>query len=142
MPEISQEELDALQARLELAEERATELEAERRRDEVEDKIAEYAARFGGQPALMKTVRDILLSDDGGPALLLSEDGVGEDVEKLTATDVVDRILSTLEAPKLDLSEDPMHRRVPGDNDAPQDRELKDDSLETKVQAAREYLGV
>jgi len=148
MPEISQEELDALRERIELAETRADEYRAvaeerarELRQAGIEDKLAEYATKFGGQPALMKVVRDVLLSDDGGTALLLSEEGAGQEVERLSATEIVDRVLETLEAPRVDLSEDPMHKFVPGDEKHPVDRD-KTPSLDDRVSSARDYLGV
>ncbi len=97
-------------AELERLREQNSALMAERRRDEVIDKVTSLSEDWGDHPNFLGTVRDILLSDDGGTALLLSEyDDAGaatsSDPKKMTATEIVDRLIGAMPKPQVHLSE-------------------------------------
>ena len=81
---------------------RIKELEAKDRSRKIDDKIETWSKTWGSHPVLIKTVKDLMMADDGGPALMLSEEGVDK---ALSATDVIDRIMEVLPKPPVDLSE-------------------------------------
>ena len=107
----------------------------------VEAQIKEWNdAGLGVLPGFLKTARQIMLSDDGHvAALLLSDDGK-EEKEKVTATDIVTRLIDSLpktEEGKIELSAqldlgNGEHERPAEDNVVP---------FEDRLKEARQALG-
>lgn len=75
---------------------RLEELEAKVRVAEVDGRVEELKVLgLSEYPGFLKTVRDLLLADDGGPAVvMLSEDS--EAKQGLTVTDIVNRLVEAL----------------------------------------------
>lgn len=105
---------DEARAAVEALVNKNTELETENRdlsrtsrQAQVENKVKELGELgLSEWPGFLKTVRQILLSDDGATAaLLLSDDGKTE--EKVTATEIVEKLIAAMpksEEGKLELS--------------------------------------
>lgn len=117
--------LSEAQDRIRQIEEENRALRSDARRQTVERRVEEIGAMgLSEHPGLLKEIRNIMLSDDGQPALMLSEDGSGK-AESLTASDIVERIIAAM--PKKDdriaLSEQAFnaepgsHDGRPGDGD-------------------------
>ncbi len=75
-------------------------LQEEKRKQRVNERIDELKGLgLDKHPGFLKTVRDIYLSDDGGPAVVLNlsdEQGNVVESKEQTATDIVDRLLAAL----------------------------------------------
>jgi hypothetical protein len=151
MSEKKGETLELAELQAQLAEERKLRerdqeklgsLEEEVKARRVDDRITELKKLgLAEHTGLLKTVRSIMLCDDGGPALLLSEeqeDGETE-VSKLTATGVVDLLIDSL--PKKDgkiaLSEQVL---VEDADDKPEETANKELSQTERVEAAEAFL--
>ena len=101
---------------------------------EVED-VTRAWQEAGVPPAVCVAAKQLMLADDGGPALLLSEEGKDEP-SRLTATEIVKRVVETV--PKLDL-----HDRVTRESTAgerPDDDTDKELSLEERADDALAWL--
>ena len=72
------------------------------REGEVEQTIDGYKQKWGDHPVLLTKLREMMLSDDGGAVLMLSEDGKDK---VFTVSDVIETIMTSLPAPDLRLSE-------------------------------------
>lgn len=127
MPELTQEQLLA----------RIAELETRDRERSVGEKITALSQDFGDAPAFLKTIEDIMLSDDGGTALLLSDEETGQP-RGVTATELVERILEALPKP-VKLSEQQIDLSATSAARRPDDKEP---SVEDKASAVVEWLGV
>ena len=111
------------------------------REETVEKQIKDWQdAGLGVVPGFLKTARQIMLSDDGNvAALLLSDDG-SDQKEKVTATDIVTRLVNSLpktEEGKIELSAQldlgtGDHERPSEDNVVP---------FEDRLKEARQALG-
>jgi uncharacterized membrane protein YqiK len=89
-------------------------LSEEKRERRVESRVNELKEMgFASQPGFLKTVRDILLADDGSNKLELSEDNKKED---LSFTDVVNKLIDALPKKdgKVDFSEQAENLGVEG----------------------------
>ena len=89
--------LSEAQDRMRQLEEENLRLQREARRNSVEQRVKELGELGLSQhPGLLKEVRNIMLSDDGQPALMLSEDGNGASPTSQTATQIVERIIEAM----------------------------------------------
>jgi len=129
----------------ELAEnkEELAKVKADNQKHEVESKI-ENLKKIGldQYPGLLKFIRNVYLSDDGGTAILLSEEENGkESKSKLTSTQIVDGFVEALpkEDGKIKLSEQILE--IDNDN-KPEDDTSKEVPQEEKTAKAAEFLGV
>ena len=106
---LSQDDFERQNAEIERLKSELGETREEVKRRRVDDRIDELKAMGLSQwPGLLAEVRNVMLSDDGGAALLLSEEKDGETAaSKLTVTDVVERFIGALptEDGKIVLSE-------------------------------------
>jgi hypothetical protein len=117
------------------------ELERETRKAKVEETVNKWGDELGlsAMPGFLKTARQILLSDDGNvAALLLSDDGKAE--EKVTATDIVTRLIESL--PKTEAGKIELAAQVDlgsGDHERPSEDDER--PLEERLREARQALG-
>jgi hypothetical protein len=89
--------LSEMQDRMAQIEKENRELKEADRRKTVESRVKEIGEMgLSEHPGLLKEIRNIMLSDDGQPALMLSEEGRGEDAQELTATAVVERVIQAM----------------------------------------------
>lgn len=91
-------------------------LRAKEREREVEDRCKKWQ-ESGKAPALVAEAKAMMMADDGSTVLNLSEDGKEN---KLTATDIVERLVEKSNSVKLD--EDPVN-----------DKDASDESPETEI---------
>ena len=110
--------------------------EADRRVDELKD------LGLAERPGFLKLYRDVKLSDDGGPAVVLLSDS-GQEKERLTALEILDRAIEALKGSdqKVHLSDQAL---VSGnDNPPPADAEgEKPKSDEERIAEAKRELGL
>lgn len=138
-PEVDVEALTALGERLGLSMdeledrlERTEELERNLRERDVRDRVKQWQAD-GVPPAVAQEAERYLLADDGGPALLLSdEEG---NTSKATVTEVIDAIIEKV--PRLTLSERQSDRE---NSDRPDDDASNEKSHEQQVEDAEAFL--
>lgn len=119
-------------------------LRADARKREVTDKVEELKSMgFSEFPGLLKTIREVLLSDDGGTALLLSEEAADgtKSESNLTATDIVNKLVTALPMKdgKLDFS-DQATGLVEDEKPPVTEGETKTD--EERAAEARAFLGL
>lgn len=111
------------------------------REAEVNDRISALEALgLKDRPGALKLYREVMLSDDGGPALILFSDSDDESKkERLTAIQVLDRFIDSLKADgSVSFSDQALHS---GNDDPPPknaDGELK--PLEERVEETRQAL--
>jgi hypothetical protein len=111
------------------------------RESTVEKQVATWGEELGlsAMPGFLKQVRQILLSDDGATAaLLLSDDGKHE--EKVTATDIVTKLIESM--PKTEAGKIELAAQVDlgsGDHERPTNTD--DTPFEDRLKEAREALG-
>lgn len=115
-------------------------LRASTRTGDVEKKIEEWSeAGLKPYPGFLKTARQIMLSDDGNvAALLLSDDGKSK--EKVTATDIVERLINSF--PKTDEGKLELSQQADlgsGDHTPPSEDNVV--PFEDRLKEAREALG-
>lgn len=117
------------------------ELKARTRKSEVDARIDELKELgLNERPSALKLYREVMLSDDSGPAVvLLSEDG--KEKEKLTATSILDRFIEAIKGSddKVVLSDQAL---VTGDDDKPPADAGNEASLEDRVAKAKAELGL
>jgi len=96
--ELSEEVRERVENQLSERDERINKLEGEVRDRRVHDTIERYKKMgLGEWPGFLKKVRALMLSDDGGTALLLSEERDGETVkERATVSQVVEQLVSSI----------------------------------------------
>lgn len=132
---------DDARAEVEALQEENRKLERTARKGEVEEKVNKWGDELGlsAMPGFLKQVRQILLSDDGNTAaLLLSDDGKSE--EKVTATDIVTRLIESL--PKTEAGKIELAAQVDlgaGDHERPAETDNK--PFEDRLKEARQALG-
>jgi hypothetical protein len=138
-------ELETALAEKQEADRLRTEIETLRRDNrsrKVDDRVAELKEiGFDSQPALLAYVRQVLLSDDEGTALLLSEDGeAGKKDSKLSAAEVVNGFIDRL--PKTDgkINFGEQATNVLGDERPATDATNENKSAKEKADAARTWL--
>ena len=113
-------------------------MRAEEKKRNITDKCKAWEAE-GKAPAVITVARELMMSDDGGAVLHLSEEGseVG-----LTATDIVERLVNAV--PQLSLSDDPVSDQdTLGDkpkDDASDENEAANLSQALKNEAAAIFL--
>ena len=119
---------------------RLAELEQRDREHSVEKRIEDLKALGLSEfPGFLKTVRSLLLADQGGTALSLSEDG-GE-AKSLTVSDIVNQLVDALptEDGRIKLSEQHLDVGAPAPkNDATDDQ----DTPAAKAARIREFLSI
>lgn len=110
---------------------RLGELERKNRITEVDERIKSWqTGALKEQPALLKKARDIMLSDDGHTALLLSEhnengESTQEKGAKRTATEIVEDLMEAFDAkPAVNLSE--QHAFRPNDTRPGEEKPVKE----------------
>lgn len=117
------------------------ELKARTRKSEVDARIDELKELgLNERPSALKLYREVMLSDDSGPAVvLLSEDG--KEKEKLTATSILDRFIEAIKGSddKVVLSDQAL---VTGDDTKPPADAGNEASLEDRVAKAKAELGL
>lgn len=131
MEGITPEHVEALMARI-------AELEEAQHRSQVESRISALSEDWGEYPALMKVAKEIMLADDGGPALLLSEEG-SDEAQKLTATDIVEKLMAAMPKSSVKLSE--QGTRMLSEDKHPADRDDKG-TVEERAARARAEMGL
>ncbi len=114
---------------------------AQARKSEVDSRIAELKEMGLEQhPGLLKVIQEIYLSDDGGTALLLSQEGEDEK-KKFSASQIVDRLLDAL--PKKDEKIALSTQVVEPDKDKKPPVDTDDElPLEERLEGARKFLGL
>jgi hypothetical protein len=117
---------------------RIAELEEAQHKAQVESRIAAFSEDWKDHPALLKCIQEIMLSDDGGPALLLSEEG-SDDTQKLTASDIVERVMAAVPKPSIQLSEQVVKPMMDDPHPATHGDQL---SVEERAAAARKAMGL
>ena len=131
--------------RLRQLEEENAQLKRDQRNATVESRVAELSeAGLDKHPGLLKELRNIMLSDDGQPALMLSEDGKGQNAQAQTATEIVERIVSALPTKdgKIALSEQAFATEPHGDNGRPPADASGEKSVEEQADEAARELGL
>lgn len=114
------------------------EKEADARIVELSDPEGEY--KLGDKPGFLKLYRQIMLSDDGGPAMVLLSDD-GDEKERLTGTEILDRALDALKGESgVELSD--QHLDTGNNKKPPKDASKEKQSLEERVAAAKADLGI
>lgn len=100
---------DAGKLAIELSEARAelAQLRAEKHARTVDEKISEYAKKWGDAPGLLGVVKEAMLADDGSSvvSLMLSEEGGESKKIALSVTQVVERIMDAIPDLSANLSE-------------------------------------
>jgi hypothetical protein len=92
------------------------------------------------RPGALKLYRQVMLSDDGGPAVILFSDSDDEDKkERLTAVDVLDRFIDALKADGEVVFSD-QHFASGNDKKPPLDAAGEKKPLEERVEEARQAL--
>lgn len=129
---------ESMNGRLAQAEAENRSFRVDRRIDELSDMgLSEY-------PGFLKEIRDVMLADDGGTALLLSEEVEGETKEvKLTATNIIDRLVEALpkEGDKIVLSQQITDETGKGRTQRPPADASDERPQHEKTLQAAEYLG-
>jgi hypothetical protein len=128
------ESLASSQSENETLRKRVHEMEVEKRVEELK------SLGFSSQAGLLGTIRDLMLADNGKPALVLSEEG--NDVS-LSATDIIDRIVDAM--PKTDKGSVDFGEQALQVDEGEQPPSTTDDtnlSEEDASQALAEGLGV
>lgn len=136
--------IESQQAELAKKDEKLSELNAETRKHNVDKRITELKEMGLDQmPGLLKFVQEVYLSDNGGSALLLSEERAsgGSTKATLTATEIVDRFIDTLpkEEGKIKLSDQLVETEEDIKPDENTDKEVP---LEDRSKDARDFLGM
>ena len=144
---ISAEELERLElsdetraALSEILNENA-ELRARNRESEVDARIDELKELgLNERPSALKLYREVTLSDDSGPAVVLLSDD-GKEKEKLTATQILDRFIEAVKGSdgKVVLSDQAL---VTGDDTKPPANADGEAPLEDRVAKAKAELGL
>lgn len=127
-----------------LAEENS-QLKEKGRREGVEKRIKEIGELgLSEHPGLLKEIRSVMLSDDGKPALLLSEDGSGKNEQQQTASDIVERIVKAMPTKdgRIMLGEQAFSHTTDSDDGRPPEDASGELSLEDKTIAALKDLGL
>lgn len=136
-------ELSELKTRAEEAENRAKEAERKSRQADVEKRVIELSeAGLKAFPGFLKEARQVMLSDDGGPAVLMLSEKEGETPKEMSATQIVESLIDSLpkkdDGVTFDLSEQALietdtGKPEVGDNDS-------EDPLEERLKKAQEFL--
>ena len=147
MAQLSNEELE----RLELSDEtRAAlsdvlkenaELKARQREASVDKRIDELKELgLNERPSALKLYRDVMLSDDGGPAVILLSDE-GQEKKQLSAVEILDQFIVAIKGSdeKVALSDQAL---VTGDDDKPPADASAELSVEDRVAKAKAELGI
>lgn len=106
------------------------EAEADRRIDELKE------LGFSEKPGFLKLYRDVKLSDDGGPAVVLLSDNGSK--ERLTALEILDKAIDALSVEGKVLFSD--QHLDPGHDD-PKPKHGEEIPLEERIAAAKKLLG-
>lgn len=135
--ELSDEARQAIQSVLD---ENAS-LRARTREQEADARVEELKGLgLSERPGFLKFYRSIMLSDDGGPAVVLLSDN-GTEKERLTALDVLDRAVEALKVEdKIVLSDQALASG--NDNPPPANADDENKPLEERVEAAKAALGL
>lgn len=136
--------LSEAQDRMRQLEEENRTLREAQKKEAVEQRVKEFGELgLSEHPGLLKEIRDIMLSDDGGPALMLSEEGKTGSQE-LTATQIVERIIEAF--PKKDgkiaLSEQAFTPAPGSDDGRPPADASGEKSVQEKTNEALAELGL
>lgn len=118
-------------------------LKGENRESKVEKRITELSELgLSERPGALKLYRQVFLSDDGGPALVLLSDD-GQEKERLTARDILDRFIEAVKGSdgKVVLSDQAL---VSGNDIKPPNTAEGENQkpLEDRVAEAKQALGV
>lgn len=134
--------LSEAEERAKQAEERARTAEQRARKADVEKRIVELSEQgLEAFPGFLAEARRIMLSDDGGPAVLLLSEEEGKEATEATATEIVENLIGALpktEDDRFDLSEQALVSEDTGKPDEGSDEK----PLEERVTAAQDFLGV
>ena len=113
------------------------ELSARVREASAAERISELEEMgFKEKPGFPKLYRDVMLSDDGGPAIILLSDE-GKEKQQMTALEILDSAIEALQVEgKVTLSDQAL---VSGNDEKPPAEEIP---VEDRVAGAREALGL
>ncbi len=134
---------DDVRAAVEAMQERNRELERKNREEAVEAQIKAWGELGLSDTAFLKTARRIMLSDEGATAALLLSDNENPRDEKVTATEIVERLVNALPkseegkielAAQVDVGPGPGHHQKPPETDEPA-------PFEDRLAEARQFLG-
>ena len=119
-------------------------LQRENRTSKVDQRIEELKALTGinlsDRPGALKLYRQVMLSDDGGPAIVLFSDEQDEEKkERLTALDILDRFIDGLKA-GADVQLSDQHFASGNDIKPPKDASRENKPLDDRVAEAKEAL--
>ena len=145
MPTMTREELDRLdlsdeqRAAFQTILEENVELSAKAREASADERISELEEMgFKEKPGFLKFYREVMLSDDSGPAVVLLSDS--EQKESMTALEILDRAIESLSTDgKIILSDQAL---VSGNDDPPPADASEEVSLEDRVAGVKEALGL
>ena len=111
------------------------ESEADRRVDELKE------LGLSERPGFLKFYRQVMLSDDGGPATILLSDN-GQEKERLTAQEILDRAIESLKGSDEKVVLSDQHLASGNDNAPPADAEGEKKSVEERVAETKAELGL
>ena len=134
--DLSDEQRAAFQS---ILDENAT-LSASARESDAEKRISELEEMgLKERPGFLKLYREVMLSDDGGAAVVLLSDG--EDKEKLTAIEILDRALDALKTDdgQVALSDQAL---VSGNDNPPPADASEELALDDRVSEVKKALGL
>jgi hypothetical protein len=134
--DLSDEQRAAFQS---ILDENAT-LSASARESDAEKRISELEEMgLKERPGFLKLYREVMLSDDGGAAVVLLSDG--EDKEKLTAIEILDRALDALKTDEgqVALSDQAL---VSGNDNPPPADASEEIALDDRVAEVKKALGL
>ena len=116
-------------------------LKARTREQDVDRRIDELKELgLNERPSALKLYREVMLSDDSGPAVVVLSDD-GKEKEKLSATEILDRFIEAIKGSdeKVSLSDQAL---VTGDDDKPPADASKEKPLDERLSAMKAELGI
>lgn len=142
LPDDARAAIEALNAENQTLEQEALKNRREARKTEVENKVKKWGEELGlsTAPGFLKEVRRILLSDDGNVAGVLLADNENPSEEKVTSTQIVERLIAAL--PKDDEGKALLASQADlGSGDHERPAETDQAPLEERLKEARQALG-
>jgi hypothetical protein len=118
-------------------------LRGENRESKVNSRVEELknipGLNLADRPGALKLYRQVMLADDGGPAVILFSDGEEEKREPLTALAILDRFIDGLKAgAEVQLSD--QHYASGNDTKPPRDASKESKPLDERVADTKEAL--
>jgi hypothetical protein len=120
--------------------EKNAKLERSNRESDVDKRIEELKSLgFSDRPGALKFYRQVMLEDDGGPAVVLFSDAPESERQRKTATEILDGFIDALKAGDTVQFSD-QHLASGNDNPPPKDASGEKADIETRVAEASKAL--